>query len=118
MLQHCEDFELEDLEIGVSRILAWLTRSILGQQRVLIDGGSSVFETMHPREAYPGGALGYQKKTSSKPFPITWATFVNCTGFTDISGLSALKISPKAGGSKLKGDKRALVKGKHIMFRA
>jgi hypothetical protein len=31
------------------------------------------------------------------------ATLVNCTGFADISGLSALNIMPRAGGSKLTG---------------
>lgn len=82
-------------------MLAWFTRSILGQQIKSICGTSSVLETTHPREAYPGGAIGYQKKTSSHPFPMIWATLVYCTGFAEISALSDLKIMPSAGGSKL-----------------
>lgn len=35
-----------------------------------------------------------------------WATLVNCTGFAEISGLSALKIIPRAGGSKLIEEKQ------------
>ena len=49
--------------------------------------------------------MGYQKKTSSKPFPVIWATLVNCTGFAEISGSSDLKIMPRAGGSKLERKK-------------
>lgn len=50
MLQHCDTLEVDDLEKGDSRILAWLTISILGQQTESVLGASSVLETKHPRD--------------------------------------------------------------------
>lgn len=111
ILQHWDALELDDLEMGISRILAWLTRSNLGQQNESESGGSSVRETMHPREAYPGGAIGYQKKASSRPFLTIWATLVYCTGLAEISGLSALKSMPRAGGSTLRKKTNKCAKG-------
>lgn len=82
-------------------MLAWLTRSILGQQNESTRGASSNLERTHPRETYPGGATGNQQKTSSTPFPTMCAALVNCTGFAAISESSALKSIPSAGGSNL-----------------
>jgi hypothetical protein len=102
MLQQLGPFELEDLEIGSSEIFAWFNKPNLGQQMESLVGISSVFVTTHPREAYPGGATGYQKYISSAPFLSICATFVNCTGFSETILLSHLKIMPRVGGSSLK----------------
>jgi hypothetical protein len=51
MLQQLGPLELEDLVIGSSAIFAWLTKLNLGQEIESLLGISSVFVTMHPREA-------------------------------------------------------------------
>jgi hypothetical protein len=105
MLQQLGPFELEDLEIGSSEIFAWFNKPNLGQQMESLVGISSVFVTTHPREAYPGGATGYQKYISSAPFLSICATFVNCTGLSETILLSHLKIMPRVGGSSLKEER-------------
>jgi hypothetical protein len=101
MLQQLGPFELEDLVIGSSAIFAWLTKLDLGQQMESLLGISSVFVTIHPREAYPGGGTGYQKNISSRPFLSICATLVNCTGLSETT-VSHLNRMPRVGGSNLK----------------
>lgn len=100
MLQQLGPFELEDLEIGSSAMFTWLTKPNLGQQIESLLGISSVFVTIHPREAYPEGGTGYQKNISSKPFLSICATLVNCSGFSETT-VSHLKRMPRVGGSSL-----------------